>query len=32
MVSSGIILTGETDELGENPVPVPLFHHKSHMD
>jgi hypothetical protein len=27
----GMILTGETEELGEKLVPVPLYH-KSHMD
>jgi hypothetical protein len=27
----GMILTGETEELGEKPVPVPHFHHKSYM-
>jgi hypothetical protein len=27
-----IYLQGKTEELGEKPVPVPLFHHKSHMD
>jgi hypothetical protein len=28
----GMILSGETEELGENPVPVPCAHHKYHMD
>jgi hypothetical protein len=28
----GMILTGETEEIGEKPVPVPPFHHKPHMD
>jgi hypothetical protein len=28
----GMILTGETEELRENPVLVPLIHHKSHME
>jgi hypothetical protein len=27
-----MILSGETEELGENPVPVPCAHHKYHMD
>jgi hypothetical protein len=28
----GMILTRETEELGEIPVPVSLFPHKSHLD
>jgi hypothetical protein len=27
----GMILTEDTEELGEKPIPVPLFPHKSHM-
>jgi hypothetical protein len=28
----GIIFTGETEELGEKPVPMLLVHHKSNTD
>jgi hypothetical protein len=27
-----IILTGENLKLGEKPVPVPFFYHKSYID
>jgi hypothetical protein len=28
----GMMLTGETRELGKKPVPMPLVNHKSHME
>jgi hypothetical protein len=28
----GMILTGETEVLGEKPVPCHFVHHKFHMD
>jgi hypothetical protein len=30
-IYGGMILTGKTKELGEEPVPLPFIHHKSHM-